>query len=322
MIWCWNGLANISNCDASSQPVLALRIQQGEGYSYNSFVLYENGELIVQQRNEPPGYAYSHIHLTRSEYEQFLQRIPKAATLYALDSHYNLTQRIVHGEVMQYFYIHLTETPKYINAYGGLVQIPLKGAIETLYRTLQKRCPPTEHRLPLSTHLRKARSDALQASNPPLETSVCGVQIAVSDILKAFRGGIALREENDLHRKYCPTALRELFDTLVTYHHPQAERWLPEHIEVIIWPASQYFPDLIEWTASWPGFDDPSTQKWTDGSGRYSLFLDSRHFKELQQRFGFAGDILNLDGKSWIARWRFPFPGEEAWMQGWGKYPQ
>lgn len=110
-----------------------------------------------------------------------------------------------------------------------------------------------------------------------------------------------------------PEQLRAAFAGLHAYSRPHAEPWLPEFIEVMIWPYD-YAPEAsIHWPDDWPGLDDERTA--ARGSS-YSLFLPSARLEELRAflQTRNARGAVELGGKKWAMSYRYPFPMEQLWM--------
>lgn len=103
-----------------------------------------------------------------------------------------------------------------------------------------------------------------------------------------------------------PKRLIDLFDTLVNFSHPRAERWLPAQFEVILWPYA--YSDPTDWPQDWPGFDDPTTVK---RDSVYSLYLDISQYERFLQLASQAS-AFKLDGQTWAFSLRFPFPHERS----------
>jgi hypothetical protein len=110
-----------------------------------------------------------------------------------------------------------------------------------------------------------------------------------------------------------PTPVVAAYQQLMAFDHPRARDWLPEKIEVMIWPYD-YAPDTpIVWPADWPGIDDPATVKRGYG---YSLYVPSSRYSSLTAflRSRKQKGAIVIGGRKWSASMRYPFPGEAAWM--------
>jgi hypothetical protein len=112
-----------------------------------------------------------------------------------------------------------------------------------------------------------------------------------------------LRESGEA-RNLAPEAFVNVFDQLIAYEHPDAEPWLPEQFEVILWEYDDSEP--TPWPANWPDLDDPTTVKRNDV---YSLYID---IDELDKFYALAEEAsaFLLDGQTWTFSLRFPFPHE------------
>jgi hypothetical protein len=251
---------------------------------------------------------------------------------YALRSLYYLPTVIIHGETTQEFYVHLRETPKQISVYGDLKNPLVVKEAEDIYHTLQDRCPPSfsdkaafsgDHRV--WGFVRKALFEASQVQPSPRFLTICGIELNVEfSRMQEIQWDIRAIEVYSHYRERCPQTVARLFDQLSSYRHPRAEPWLPERIEVILQQETDD-PQAGEWPTNWPDLHDPLTRKWgTEWGGEwYSLFFDADQLDELEHFLGTKGQLVTLNGKTWLVSWRLPFPGEEAWQHGWApvKFP-
>ncbi len=115
-------------------------------------------------------------------------------------------------------------------------------------------------------------------------------------------------------REALPPEVSAAYDTLKTFSDPAARDWLPEKIEVIIWPY-EYAPDKsIFWPKDWPGLSDAATVK--RGEDTYSIYLPSTKYAELKIFLESRKEkgAVEIGGKKWAASVRFPFPDERKWM--------
>lgn len=119
----------------------------------------------------------------------------------------------------------------------------------------------------------------------------------------------------DAHpRTSLPPAIKATYDVLSGYRHDGATDWLPDMIEVMIWPY-EYAPEAsIIWPKGWPGLDDPKTVKRREGA--YSLHLPATQYPALVAflRTRNQKGAVEIDGRKWAASYRFPFPRERSWL--------
>lgn len=101
-----------------------------------------------------------------------------------------------------------------------------------------------------------------------------------------------------------PKPLIDLFDKLVNYTHPDAERWMPETFEVMLWAYDT--SDAVAWPRDWPQLDDPTTIK---RESVYSLFINFAEYDRYLELRNTA-NAVRLDGKNWSFAARFPMPHE------------
>jgi hypothetical protein len=109
--------------------------------------------------------------------------------------------------------------------------------------------------------------------------------------------------------------LLTMITLLREYQSPEAKKWEPEAIEVMIWPY-EYAPEAsIIWPGPWPGLDHPATVQRGDS---YSLFVPASEraallaFLETRKARG----AVEIGGRKWAVSLRTPLPGEARWMGG------
>lgn len=117
-------------------------------------------------------------------------------------------------------------------------------------------------------------------------------------------------------RKAVPAKIAAAYDRLTAFTHVGATDWLPEKIEVMIWPYDYAPEKSIVWPAGWPGLDSPDAVKRRDGA--YSLFVPSAKLPELKRFLETRREkgAVEIGGKKWAVDLRLPFPGEQSWMRG------
>jgi hypothetical protein len=116
--------------------------------------------------------------------------------------------------------------------------------------------------------------------------------------------------------KTAPTEVHPLPDELaralrqvLTYDNANSSDWMPEYIEVMIWPFEYAKGKAADWPTKWPGLSDPKTVKRKD---MYSIFLPESQYEELKK---FMAQLkptqaVRIDSKKWAVSARFPFPHE------------
>jgi hypothetical protein len=115
-------------------------------------------------------------------------------------------------------------------------------------------------------------------------------------------------------RAKVPEALPLAYDRMHNFDHPDAIEWVPEQIEVMIWPYD-YAPEAsIHWPSDWPGLDDASTRK--RGEDSYSLYLPSSQLGDLKAFLSTrnAKGAVEIGGKKWAVSTRYPFPSDTRWI--------
>jgi hypothetical protein len=121
----------------------------------------------------------------------------------------------------------------------------------------------------------------------------------------------SLRSTED--RAALPIEVADIYETLSAFEWHGETPWLPEAIEVMIWPY-EYAPDeSIIWPEGWPDTGHPDTYQRGDG---YSLYIPATDYQALRDFLSTRhqrGAVL-IDGRKWAASVRFPFPKEARWM--------
>ena len=117
-----------------------------------------------------------------------------------------------------------------------------------------------------------------------------------------------IRSDSEARAK-TPAAFLGVFDKLISYQNSQAKPWLPERIEVLVWPFDNARGTPQPWPKGWPDLQDPATKKRQQV---YSIYLDSRHFDDLRKLLNSLqqGQALLMNGKKWAISFRLPFPHE------------
>jgi hypothetical protein len=112
-----------------------------------------------------------------------------------------------------------------------------------------------------------------------------------------------------------PRGLWSRFRFLLNYGNPQAAPWVPDLIEVMIWPYANAPRSDLVWPRKWPGLDDRRTVR--RGVDAYSLFIERAHSEELRAFLSKRREkqAIRIDGKKWSASVRFPFPREGEWAR-------
>lgn len=122
-----------------------------------------------------------------------------------------------------------------------------------------------------------------------------------------------LRNDGEARSKTPRTFLR-LFDELIGYDNEAAIPWVPEKVEVLIWPYGYSPAEPLLWPTGWPDTVHPETKKRGDG---FSLFLGASYLQDLKgllRQLGQNQAVL-INGKKWAISYRFPFPNEPLWME-------
>jgi hypothetical protein len=114
-----------------------------------------------------------------------------------------------------------------------------------------------------------------------------------------------------------PQAFIEIYRKLKSFEDARARRWMPDKIELMIWPYESA-SDPLAWPKGWPDTAHPSTKK--RGASRdsinYSIYLTQAQYESLLKRVEReSADALLINSRKWAFSFRFPFPNEESWRK-------
>lgn len=126
-------------------------------------------------------------------------------------------------------------------------------------------------------------------------------------------GGLK-RTDND-RKEGAPPTFIEIYEKIKGFGDTRAERWMPEKIEMMIWPYENA-GSALSWPRNWPDTKHPQTKK--RGAGRdeiaYSIYLTRKQYETFKSRVARAGEnAVLINGRTWAFDFRYPFPNEDAW---------
>jgi hypothetical protein len=109
-------------------------------------------------------------------------------------------------------------------------------------------------------------------------------------------------------REKAPVAFLKVYDKLIAYTESHSQEWLPEKIEVLVTDYLKTPEQTIKWPAKWPTLKSPDTI-WRSEK-LYSLYLDRKHYKELQALVNSLKEdyAVEINGKKFTVSYRLPFP--------------
>lgn len=110
-----------------------------------------------------------------------------------------------------------------------------------------------------------------------------------------------------------PRQVVAAYATLTGFAHPRAQPWMPERVEVMIWPY-EHARSATRWPAGWPTLTSPGTMRRGES---YSLFVAAADYPRVSSflRASQENGAIEIDGRKWSAATRFPFPLESHWMR-------
>jgi hypothetical protein len=114
-------------------------------------------------------------------------------------------------------------------------------------------------------------------------------------------------------RMKVPTVVTESLDKLRNFQASNSRAWLPNKIEVMLWPYEYALDQSIVWPQRWPNLEDPTTRKRGDS---YSIYIASAELPALKSFLATKKEkgAVEIEGKKFAASIRLPFPHESLWM--------
>ncbi len=113
-------------------------------------------------------------------------------------------------------------------------------------------------------------------------------------------------------RAKAPPSLVAALDAISSFSVLAQRPWLPEHIEVLLWPY-EYSPEVpVAWPPEWPPI---SKAKARGTNGLVQLLLPGTELQNLQK---FIGNLrpkqaVSFGSSKWAISYRIPLPEEEKW---------
>jgi hypothetical protein len=106
-----------------------------------------------------------------------------------------------------------------------------------------------------------------------------------------------------------PDELTRALRRVLKYNNANSSPWMPEYMEVIIWPFDYAKGKVADWPAKWPGIADKKTIKHKN---TYSIFIPESQYDELKKFMAQLKETqaVRIDNKKWAVSTRFPFPHE------------
>lgn len=114
-----------------------------------------------------------------------------------------------------------------------------------------------------------------------------------------------------------PRAFIETYQRLKSFRNARAARWMPEKVELMIWPYESAGEPLA-WPKNWPDTAHPTTRKRGTGKDNinYSIYLTPAQYERLRKQVeSNSADALLINKRKWAFSFRFPFPNEESWRK-------
>ena len=114
-----------------------------------------------------------------------------------------------------------------------------------------------------------------------------------------------------------PQAFIEIYRRLKSFQHARAARWMPEKVEMMIWPYESA-SEPLRWPKDWPDTTHPTTRSRAEVGKEginYSIYLTPAQYERLKKEVeGKSIDALLISKRKWAFSFRFPFPDEDDWL--------
>jgi len=122
----------------------------------------------------------------------------------------------------------------------------------------------------------------------------------------------ALRRDPEV-RSRVPGQFLRAFDTLTKFS-VRAAPWVPDVIEVFIWPYEYSPEEPLPWPKGWPPFENARPK---GSQGLHQIFLPAEHFGSLLQVISSLKpkQAVQLAHRKWAISYRVPMPEENAWAR-------
>lgn len=114
-----------------------------------------------------------------------------------------------------------------------------------------------------------------------------------------------------------PRAFVQIYQKLKSFQDTRAARWMPEKVELMIWPFESAGA-VLPWPKDWPDTAHPTTKKRGTGkvSINYSIYLTPAQYENLRKQIERKSvDALLINKQKWAFSFRFPFPNEDSWRK-------
>ena len=118
-----------------------------------------------------------------------------------------------------------------------------------------------------------------------------------------------------------PPQFEKARSVLVSLAPKKTERWVPDLIELMVWPYESA-REKVPWPKDWPTIGDARTKKYRDslsGDLGYSLYLSGSELSEVEAYVKSLRGAVLLDGKKWSLNYRYTFPQEQVWNEAWAE---
>jgi len=133
--------------------------------------------------------------------------------------------------------------------------------------------------------------------------------------LVVIRAGL---EDSMKLRSDVPAPFKQLYARLMAFSPPSATGWVPDSLQVSIWPY-EYAPDNppLAWPQRWPGLDSPRWKRRSDDLVKevrtIRLPFSDRPLLDSLLVARREKQAIGITGRKWAVGYRWLFPQETEW---------
>lgn len=115
-------------------------------------------------------------------------------------------------------------------------------------------------------------------------------------------------QQDETSRARTPETFLSVYDQLVNYRNEQAEKWLPDTVEVMLTRFDHSVEKPVAWPEGWPDLNDKTTVSITPNL--YSVFIPKSEFDNLLKLLSSLSyrRAVEINGRKFSVTYRLPFP--------------
>ena len=115
-------------------------------------------------------------------------------------------------------------------------------------------------------------------------------------------------QQDETSRARTPEAFLSVYDQLVNYRNDQAEKWLPDTVEVMLTRFDHSAEKPVAWPEGWPDLNDKTTV--SINPNLYSVYIPKSEFDNLLKLLSSLSyrRAVEINGRKFSVTYRLPFP--------------